>query len=106
MPKKSKTSKNDIKPNPAKKGFIRRLLFNPAGVTMGLEERTTIAQQEDEREGHVPRQPPPRRRAGLTQPREGGTRPPPVPTAEVAASRRGGPSGTTRAPHSGDGEQE
>jgi hypothetical protein len=46
--------------SPAKKGFIRRLLFIPAGmVTMGLENRTTIAQQEGEREGHVPPQPPP-----------------------------------------------
>ncbi len=71
---------------------------------MGLENRTTIALQEGKREGHVPPQLPPRRRAGLTQPREGGTRPPPVPTAEVAASRRGGPNGTTRAQHSGDGE--
>jgi hypothetical protein len=66
---------------------------------MGLENRTTIALQGGEREGHVPLSSPPRRRAGLTQPREGGTRPPPVPATGVAASRRGGPSGTTRAPH-------
>jgi hypothetical protein len=72
---------------------------------MGLEKRTTIAQWEGEREGHVPPLPP-WRRAGLTQPRESRTRPPPVPLARVAASRRGGPIGTTRAPHSGDGEKE
>ncbi len=93
--------------SPAKNGFIRRLLFIPAGmVTMGLEYRTTIALQEGKRGGHVPPLLPLRRRAGLTQPRDGGTRPPPVPATGVAASRRGGPSGTTRAPHSGDGEWE
>ncbi len=70
---------------------------------MGLENRTTIALQEGEREGHVPPPLHPWRRAGLT---EGGTRPPPVPAPGVAASRRGGPSGTTRAPHSGYGEWE
>ncbi len=40
-------------------GFICRLLFIPAGiVTMGFENRTTIARREGEREGHVPPQPP------------------------------------------------
>ncbi len=73
---------------------------------MGLENCTTIALQEGKREGQVPPLLPPLRLAGLTQPREGGTRPPPVPATGVAASRRGGSSGTTRAPHSGDGEWE
>ncbi len=71
---------------------------------MGLENRTIIALQEGGREGHVPPQLPQRRRAGRVPPREGWTRHPPVPTVGVVASRRGGPSGTTRAPHSGDGE--
>jgi hypothetical protein len=40
-------------------GFIRRLLFIPAGIViMGLENSTTIAQREGEREGHVPPLPP------------------------------------------------
>jgi len=60
---------------------------------MGLENRTTIAQQEGEREGHVPPQLPPRRRAGLTQPREGGTRPLPSPQRRLRRAGTAGPAG-------------
>jgi hypothetical protein len=73
----------------------------PSNGNYWLGNRTTIAQQEGKREVHVHPQPPPRRRAGLTQPREGGTRPPPVPTAEVVASRLFWPIGTTSDQHSG-----
>jgi hypothetical protein len=95
--------------SPAKKSFIRRLLFIPAGmVTMGLENGTIIALQGGEREGHVPPQLPP---AATGRPdaapggRDTGTSPSrPHSGGCGEPARRARPSGTTRAPLSEGGE--